>query len=336
MDGEIGEEGTAVKAAVIERQGGLENLVYRDWPDPEVRPGDVLVSVKACGLNHLDIFVRRGMPGLPVPMPFISGGDIAGVVAAVGADVVGFTIGERVLINPSSPEGMLGETAIGGMAELARSPASHVLKIPDGVTFEQAACLPVAYGTARRMLVTRAKLQAGEQLLVLGASGGVGNGVVQIARNIGAEVIACAGSAEKCARLKELGADHVIDYTSEDFSRAAWRLSGKRGVDVVVNFTGGDTWVPSLRALRPGGRLVTCGATAGYQPPTDIRYIWTRQLDILGSDGWTSEDISCLLDDVAAGRIAPVVGHTFPLAEARAAEALMETRSLFGKVLIIP
>ena len=186
------------------------------------------------------------------------------------------------------------------------------------------------------MLVARAKLQAGEQLLVLDASGGVGNGVVQIARNIGAEVIACSGSAEKCVRLKTLGADHVIDYTGEDFSRAAWRLSGKRGVDVVVNFTGGDTWVPSLRALRRGGRLVTCGATAGYDPPTDIRYIWTRQLDILGADGWTTEDISCLLDDVAAGRIAPIVSHTFPLAEAQAAEALMETRSLFGKVLIIP
>ena len=139
MVGEIDEEGGAVKAAVIERQGGLENLVYSDWPDPEVRPGDVLVRVKACGLNHLDIFVRRGMPGLPVPMPFISGGDIAGVVEAVGADVAGSAIGERVLINPSSPEGMMGETTIGGMAELARSPASHVLKIPDGVAFEQAA-----------------------------------------------------------------------------------------------------------------------------------------------------------------------------------------------------
>ena len=325
-----------MKALVIERQGGPETLAYRDWPDPEVRPGDVLVRVKACGLNHLDIFVRRGMPGFPVPMPFISGSDIAGVVEAVGAEVAGFAPGKRVVVNPVTPDGMMGEEIPGGMAELARAPASHVVKIPERVSFEQAACLPVAYGTARRMLLARARLRAGERVLVLGASGGVGNAAVQIARNIGAEVIACAGSDEKCARLGELGARHTINYATHDFSREAWRISGKRGVDLVVNFTGGDTWVASLRALRKGGRLVTCGATAGFDPKTDLRFIWVRELNILGSNGWTTEDIRALLDEVAGGRIEPVIGQILPLAEGRAGEDLIESRSVFGKVLLIP
>ncbi len=325
-----------MKALVIERQGGPEGLVYREWPDPEVRPMDVLVRVRVCGLNHLDIFVRRGMPGFPVPMPFISGGDIAGEVAAVGASVTRFAIGDRVVLNPVTPEGMLGEELPGGLAEFVRCPESHVIPIPDGVDMEQAACLPVAYGTARRMLLDRARLQDGETILVLGASGGVGNAAVQIARNLGATVIACAGSDEKCARLAEMGAHHTINYTIVDFSREAWRLSGKRGVDVVVNYTGGETWVPSLKTLRKQGRLVTCGATAGFDPPTDLRYIWVRELSILGSNGWTTADIEALLDDVAAQRITPVISHRFALSEGRAAEEMMERRAMFGKVLVLP
>lgn len=325
-----------MKAAVIERHGGAENVVYRDWPDPGVREGDVLVRVKVCALNHLDIFVRRGMPGLPVPLPFISGSDIAGTVEAVGSDVTGVTPGDRVLVNPSSPEGMLGEELPGGMAELARTPATHVVEIPDGVSFEEAACLPVAYGTARRMLLARARLEPGESVLILGASGGVGNACVQIAKNLGATVIGCAGSDDKCARLSDLGAHYTINYHAEDFSAAAWRISGKRGVDVAVNFTGGDTWVPSLRALRHGGRLVTCGATAAFDPKTDIRYIWVRELHVIGSDGWTTEDLRVLLDEVATQRIVPIISATFPLAEAQTAERLLEDREVFGKVLIIP
>ncbi len=325
-----------MKAAVIEEQGGPENIVYRDWPDPTPGRQDVLIRVKACGLNHLDIFVRRGMPGMPVPMPFISGGDIAGIVEAVGDQVQGIKIGARVLLNPSTPDGMMGEQIQGGLAELARCPASHVIPIPAAVTFEQAACLPVAYGTARRMLLTRARLQAGETVLVLGASGGVGNAAVQIAKQIGARVIACAGSEEKCQRLTQIGADHIINYNEQDFSREAWHLTQKKGVDVVVNFTGGDTWVPSLRAMRKRGRLVTCGATAGFDPQTDIRYIWIRELEILGSDGWTSDDIAALLDDVAGGQLEPIISHVFPLAQARAAEELMEARGIFGKILLVP
>lgn len=325
-----------MKAAVIERQGGLDGLVYRDWPDPVPGAGEILVRVRACGLNHLDIFVRRGMPGFPVPVPFVSGGDIAGEVAALGPGVTGLAVGARVLLNPSTPRGMIGEQLPGGMAELVVAPADHAIPIPDGVGFREAACLPVAYGTARKMLIARGRLQPGETVLVLGASGGVGNGCVQIARNLGARVIAAAGDADKLERLRALGADDLINYRETDFSAEAWRLSGRKGVDLVVNFTGGDTWVPSLKALRKGGRLVTCGATAGFDPQTDIRYIWVRELDILGSDGWTTEDIRALLDDVQAGRITPVISHVLPLARAREAEALIEERSIFGKVILEP
>lgn len=325
-----------MKAAVIEKQGGAENIVWRDWPDPVPAADQVLVRVCACGLNHLDIFVRRGMPGMPVPMPFISGGDIAGEIAGLGADVQGFAVGDRVVLNPSTPAGMMGEQIQGGMAEYAVAPASHVIKLPDAVSSREAACLPVAYGTAERMLLVRGRVKAGELVLVLGASGGVGNACVQIAKHVGATVIAAAGGADKAEKLKELGADHVIDYRAEDFSAAAWRISGKNGVDLVVNFTGGDTWAPSLRTLRKDGRLVTCGATAGYEAVTDIRYIWIRELNIIGCDGWSTEGIRKMVDGVAEGWLTPVISQVLPMSEAADAERLMEERSIFGKVILEP
>jgi len=325
-----------MKAAVIERQGDLEGLVYRDWPQPKPRAGEVLVRVRACGLNHLDIFVRRGMPDFPVPLPFISGGDIAGEIVAVGAKVSDELITRRVLVDPSTPDGMLGEQLPGGMAEFVTAPVSHILPLPSNVSFRQAACLPVAYGTARRMLLSRGKLRAGETVLILGASGGVGNACVQIARETGARVIATASDPAKLERLRKLGADDLINYQVEDFSAAAWRLTGKRGVDMVVNFTGGDTWVPSLRSLRDGGRLMTCGATAGFDPRTDIRYIWVRELNILGSDGWTTDDLRELLRQVASGTLRPVISDVLPLSSARAAERLLEARRVFGKVILEP
>jgi alcohol dehydrogenase len=325
-----------MKAAVIERQGGAENIVYREWPDPEIGPDDVLVRVRACALNHLDIFVRRGMPGFPVPMPFISGGDIAGEVAAVGANVARFRPGDRVSLNPQTDEGMIGEELLGGLAELVRVPAKNVIAIPDHLDFVPAAATPIAYGTALRMLLTRARLAAGETVLVLGASGGVGIASVQIAKMQGARVIAVAGSAAKCARLLEAGADEAIDMSSTDFSREAWRLSGKRGVDLCVNFTGGETYVPSLRTLCKGGRLVTCGATAGFDPKTDLRFIWVRELQVIGSNSYTQEDVEQALAHVAAGRLRPVIGATFPLSELASAETLIEQRDFFGKIVLLP
>ena len=323
-----------MKALVIERQGGVEHLAWRDWPDPEPRAGDVVLRVRAVGLNHLDIFVRRGMPGFPVKTPFISGGDIVGEIAALGAGVSGWTRGERVAVHPMTPEGMIGEAIQGGMAELARVPASHLVRVPDALDDIAAAAVPINYGTAHRMLFTRGALQAEELMLVLGASGGVGIACVQYGKLARARVIAAAGSAEKCARLRELGAEHVIDYSRDDFSREAWRISGKRGVDMVINFTGGESWNPSLKSLRKGGRLVTCGATAGFDARTDIRYVWVRELRILGSDGYTLEDIATSIRLAAEGKLKPVVDRVLPIQEAAQGHRLLESRAVFGKIVL--
>jgi alcohol dehydrogenase len=325
-----------MKAAVIEKQGGLENLVYRDWPDPIPRDDEVLVKVRGCGLNHLDIFVRRGMPGFPVPMPFISGGDIAGEIAALGGQVSGWQVGDRVALHPVTHEGMMGEEIVGGMAEYVRVPAKNLIRIPANVDFATAAAVPIAYGTAIRMFFEIGEIKPSDTILILGASGGVGIACLQLAKMIGATVIAAAGSDEKCERLQQLGADQTINYARDDFSRETWRLSDKKGVDVVVNYTGGDTWVPSLRALKPRGKLLTCGATAGYQTDNDMRFIWVRELQVLGSNGYSKENIATALEHVAAGRVNPVIGRRLPLSEAREAERLIEDRSFFGKIVLEP
>lgn len=325
-----------MKAAVIERQGGLENLVYRDFPDPEPRAGEVLVRIRGCGLNHLDIFVRRGMPGFPVPMPFISGGDMAGEIAALGPRVTGWKVGDRVGMHPVTHEGMMGEEVPGGMAEYVRIPTENLIPLADHVDFVTAAAVPIAYGTAIRMLFEIGKVQAGDLVLILGASGGVGVACLQLCKMIGARVIAAAGSEQKCQRLAELGADHTINYAGGDFSKAAWTLSGKQGVDVLINYTGGNTWVPSLRALKPRGKLLTCGATAGFATENDMRFIWVRELQILGSNGYSKENVATGLQYVSEGRFKPVVSHVMPLAQAREAERLMESREFLGKIVVVP
>jgi alcohol dehydrogenase len=327
-----------VRAVAIAAHGGLEQVMLRtDWPEPKAGPGQAVVEVKACGLNYLDIFVLQGMPGLPVQMPRIPGGDIAGVVHSVGDGVGREWVGRRVLIDPHiKPGGALGEHANGGLCERIAIEAENLIPMPDAVTFEQAASLPIAYGTAHRMLITRGQLKAGELVLILGASGGVGTGCVQIAKNIGARVIACASSAQKLKRLTELGADHVIDYTREDFSKAAWEISGRKGVDVLVNYTGGDTWVPSLRTLARHGRLLTCGATAGFDPKTDIRYIWRREVNIIGANGWAREDLEALLVAVERGSIKPIIDRVLPLARSAEAMRLLQDREVFGKVIVTP
>ena len=241
--------------------------------------------------------------------------------------------------------GLTGETVHGGLAEYCRLRAHQLVKIPDGVGFEEAAALPCAYGTARRMMFTNGRVTAGEKVLILGASGGVGVCCVQLAELAGATVIAATGSAEKEARLRGLGADYTVNYTQEDFVQAVYARYGKparrgagsdRGVDVVVNYTGGDTWTKSLRVLRVGGRLLTCGATAGYDPPEDTRFIWTFELQILGSNGWAREDIAALLDLVQSGQLEAVVDATYPLERAAEALARLEDRQVFGKLVIVP
>jgi alcohol dehydrogenase len=325
-----------MKAAVIEKHGGIENIVYRDFPDPVVGADDVLINVKACGLNYFDIFVRRGMPGLHQPMPWISGADVAGVVAGLGANVKKFKLGDRVIIDPLTNEGMTGEEVQGGLAELFRIPQEFVIPLDSRLSFEQAATIPANYGTTNRMLFTNGDMQKGDLILILGASGGVGTACVQVAKSHGCKVIACAGTDEKCARLKELGADETINYSKLDFSKEAWRISGKKGVDICVNFTGGDTWQPSIRTLKQYGKLLTCGATAGYEAKTDIRVVWQREVKLIGSNGYTKADVTRGMVDMAEGRIKVPEFRTFPLSKLGEAEALMESRDFFGKIVLIP
>jgi NADPH:quinone reductase-like Zn-dependent oxidoreductase len=269
-------------------------------------------------------------------VPFISGGDMAGVVEAVGADVTRCKVGDAIVFNPFGRDGMMGEDCQGGLAELAKAPEGQVIAIPDGVTFEQAAALPVGYGTAHHIMFDRARVQPGELVLILGAAGGVGTGCLQIAKAIGARTVCVSSSAVNLEKLTALGADHVINSADRDFSREAWGISAKKGVDVCVNYIGGPTWVPALRAMANNGRVVTCGASAGFDPPTDIRYIWTRELQILGANGWTDMGIAWLLDRIKAGTFAPVIDSDFPLSEIRAAQTKLENRNVFGKVVLQP
>ncbi len=335
-----------MRAAVIHEHGGPDRLVYDEhFPDPTPGLDEVIIRVRAASLNYHDVFTRRGMPGIKIKMPMIMGLDIAGELALLGPGVKGWAIGDRVLVDPIDRVrgGLMGETVHGGLAERCLVGSHQLISIPDGVSFEGAAALPVAYGTAHRMMLTQGQVEAGEKVLILGAAGGVGTCCIFLAKMAGAEVIACANSPEKLERLAAFGADHLIDYTRADFVTEVHRLFGKPtrraytgGVDVVVNYTGGDTWVPSLKCLRRGGRLLTCGATAGFDPKTDIRYIWTYELKILGSNGWTREDIEALLALVQTGKLRPVIDRVLPLIEAREALRLLEDREVIGKVIVAP
>ena len=307
----------------------------------------MIVRVRASSLNYHDVFTRRGMPGIKIPMPAIMGLDVAGEIASVGPGVADWAVGDRVLVDPINrvEGGLMGETTHGGLAELCRARAHQLIRLPAGVSFADAAALPVAYGTALRMMVTNGGVKAGDKVMILGASGGVGVCCVQLAKLAGAEVVACAGTDEKAARLRELGADHTINYATEDFMKAAWGLYGKparrgagsgNGLDMVVNYTGGDTWVKSMRTLKVGGKLLTCGATAGYDPPEDLRFIWTFELKLLGSNGWMRDDLHTLLAMVGDGRLKVLIDKEWPLAEAAAALTTIEDRRVFGKVVIAP
>ena len=333
-----------MRAAVIHEHGAIESIrLERDFPEPELEPGWVKVAVKACSLNYHDVFSRRGMPGIKLPLPLVIGSDIAGVIAELGPDVDSVRVGDRVLIDPLLlSRGMIGERWNGGRAEFCAAHASQLVPIPDAVSFETAACIPLAYATAHRMMVTRGQVKSLDTVLVLGASGGVGTASVLLAKRAGATVIACASSEDKLRRLGELGADHGIDYVGRDMREAVWeiagkpRISGEGGVDLVVNCTGGGTWVDSTRCMRVGARLVTCGATAGFDEQIDVRYVWTYEHSLLGSNGWRRDDIVTMLDYAADGSLLPVIDRVLPLDEVHTAEQLMESRALFGKIVLVP
>ncbi len=344
-----------MRAVVIHEHGGPEVLkLEAAWPRPKAGPGEIRVQIKACALNFLDIFVREGMPGEPTPLPHITGGDIAGVIDSVGEGVTRPAVGDRVLLNPTWGCGtceyclegqtprclrphMLGEIDPGGLAEYVKCPANQAIPIPAGYSFDEAACLPVTYGTAWRMVVTHGRVKPGEVVLVLGAGGGGAVAAIQIAKLLNARVIATASTEEKLERAKEFGADDVVNYVEdEEWDQTVRRLTGKRGVEVVIESVGSATGERSIRALGKGGRLVTCGATSGTIGPTDIRYLFRREQILLGSNGWTHEE----LEEVAAlafeGKLRPVVDRALPLERTAEGEIALEKREVFGKVVIQP
>jgi NADPH:quinone reductase-like Zn-dependent oxidoreductase len=334
-----------MKALVLSKHGDIENLEYvTDHPRPAVTAGHVVIRVRASSFNYHDVFTVRGMPGIKVPLPVVIGLDMAGEVAEVGDGVSGWSKGDRVLVNPlNKKKGLMGEMMDGGMAEYCLVSADQLIRMPDQVTFEDAASLPVAYGTAHRMLITHNTVKKGDRVLILGASGGVGTGCVLLAKMLGAEVIACAGGAEKMQRLKDMGADHVINYKEVDFSRWATEKYGKPqrrsyegGVDVVINFTGGDTWAPSLKCIKRGGKLLVCGATAGHDPKEDLRYIWSFELNVIGSNSFYDDDLAALMQLIQAGTIKPVVDKVLPLKDAAEGLRLIRDREVLGKVVITP
>ena len=337
--------GKTMRALVLRTHGGLENLdVVDNHPVPQVAEGHVVIRVRASSFNYHDVFTVRGMPGIKVPLPVVIGLDMAGEITEVGPGVTGWKVGDRVLVNPvNKKKGLMGEMLDGGMAEYCLVAADQLVAMPAGVSFEQAASLPVAYGTAHRMLITHKTIEQGERVIVLGASGGVGTGCVILAKLLGAHVIACASSDEKLARLKAMGADEVIDYTKADWSKWAVEKYGKPqrrsyegGVDVVINFTGGDTWHPSLRCLKRGGKLLVCGATAGYDPKEDLRYVWSFELKIIGSNSFYDEDLKGLMELIQQGKMKPVIDKVLPLEQAREGLRLIQDREVIGKVVVTP
>jgi NADPH:quinone reductase-like Zn-dependent oxidoreductase len=337
--------GKTMRALVLRTHGGLENLdIVGDHPMPQVAEGHVVIRVRASSFNYHDVFTVRGMPGIKVPLPVVIGLDMAGEITEVGSGVTGWQAGDRVLVNPvNKKKGLMGEMLDGGMAEYCLVAADQLVAMPAGVSFEQAASLPVAYGTAHRMLITHKTIEKGQRVIVLGASGGVGTGCVILAKLLGADVIACASSDEKLARLKAMGADEVIDYTKTDWSKWAVEKYGKPqrrsyegGVDVVINFTGGDTWHPSLRCLKRGGKLLVCGATAGYDPKEDLRYVWSFELKIIGSNSFYDEDLKGLMDLIQQGKMKPVIDKVLPLEQAREGLRLIQDREVIGKVVVTP
>jgi 2-desacetyl-2-hydroxyethyl bacteriochlorophyllide A dehydrogenase len=340
-----------VKAAYFEAHGGLGVLKVGDLPSPPLGPGDVRVRVRACALNRLDLFVREGWPGLRLPLPHIGGTDLAGVVAEVAPGVQGVRPGDEVLVNPglnfeAGPDGeqrippdvsIVGETRWGGLAEECVVPATHVLPKPAGLSWEEAAALPLAAITAMQMVKRKGRVRPGDKVLVVGAGGGVAVMAVQIAKALGAWVCATTGGADKAAKVRALGADHVIDYKADpDWSKAAFLASGKAGYDVVIDSVGTATFKGSVRALRNGGRLVVCGATTGPTAEFDLRLLFWKQLSILGSTMGIPQDLEDALAMVQAGTLKVHVDSVWPLDQVREAQARLAEAGQFGKIVLRP
>ena len=340
-----------MKSIRIHEFGGLEVLRYEDVSDPQPRKDQVLVRVKACAMNHLDLWVRKGLPG--VKLPHILGSDIAGEIVEVGEYVSGLKIGQRVLLAPmhfcnhcaKCVSGLqnqcreftvLGNLVDGGNCELIAIAAVNVIPIPDSLDFNQAASVPLVFLTAWHMLVGRAGVRPGQTVLVLGANSGVGIAGIQIAKWFQCTVITTAGDDRKMSKARDLGADHVINHYQQKISDEVRKITSKEGVDIVLEHVGPATWEESLRSLKPAGVLVTCGATTGPQVGFDLRFLFSRQLSILGSYMGTMGELHEVLKHVFSGKLKPVVDRTFPLKETRAAHEYMEKSAMFGKIVLNP
>lgn len=340
-----------MKATIFRQHGGPEVLEYTDVPEPTIRANEVLVEVKACGLNHLDIFIRKGMPGIEIPLPHILGEDVAGVVREVGELVTWVKPGDEVMVQPGVSCGhceaclsgednlcreydMIGYRRDGGYAELVAVPGTNIVHKPAQLSWEEAAALPLVTVTAWHMLVTRAAVQPGENVLVHAAGSGVGSIAIQIAKLRGARVITTASSEEKLAKARELGADETINYTRDDWPKEVRRLTDRKGVDVVVEHTGAETWPGSIAALKNNGRLVTCGATSGFDARTDLRQVFYRHLTLLGSFMGSKAEFLEAMKFVTTGKIRAIVDRVLPLSQAREAHELIENRGQFGKVIL--
>ncbi len=342
-----------MRSVVFEEHGGIEKLKYTYAETPEPGPDEVLVKVKACALNHLDLWALMGMPGVKIQMPHILGCDVAGEIAETGAKVKGLREGRAVMLSPGQPCGrcgfcksgwdslcdqykILGFQVNGGYAEFVKVPAASVLKVSKRLSFEEWAAVPLVFLTAWHMLVTRAGLARGESVLIHAAGSGVGSAAIQIAKFLGAKVFTTVGSEEKIKRAKAIGADEVIAYGKKDFPEEIKRITGGKGVDVVLEHIGPATFTKSLASLKKKGRLVTCGATSGPMVPLDLRFIFVRQISVLGCYMGGLGELKKVISLVEAGKLKPVIDKVFPLREAACALERMNARENFGKILLAP
>lgn len=340
-----------MKAVAITAHGGIDQLKLLDLPKPEPGPDDVIINVKAVALNRLDIWVREGLPGLKLDMPFTLGSDVAGVIDSVGANVGGFRAGQRVTINPgwwdTTCEFCLrgdhslcvnfkiyGEHLPGGYAEFMRVPARNVIAMPDDFTFIEACAAPLAFLTAWRALITRGRLRPGEDVVILGAGSGVSTAAIQIAKYAGARVFATSHSDEKLERARALGAEVLINYATSEWEKEVFRITGKRGADVVVDSVGEATWLKSLRALCKGGRLITYGATTGPNPAEEIRLVFWKQLEIIGTTMGSQGEFMDVMKLVFQRQLKPVVDVVMPLEEAALAHERLARNEQFGKIVL--
>lgn len=342
-----------MKAVLIRKHGGPEVLEIADLPKPKAEAGQVVIRVKAAGMNHLDTWVRRGLPGVTPPLPMVLGSDAAGLIEEIGPGVTGLAAGDRGFVAPGfscgrcveccsgndplcRDYGILGEHRNGTQAEYVSLPAANVMPLPDGLSFEEGAAFPLVFLTAWHMLVGRARVRLGEDVLVQAGGGGVGTAAIQIARLHGARVFTTVGSDDKTLRVRELGAEAAINYRTADFLEEVRRLTGKRGVDVVIESIGQETWERSLKALARGGRLVTCGATSGYRAETDLRYVFSKGLSLLGSTMGSRADLLMIARLVGERRLKPVIDRVLPLERVADGHRAIAERSLFGKIVLKP